>query len=97
MRRILHIPIKDSDKHKTAFIFEDHIYQWKVLPFGPTNAPMFFQQRMKHIFRGLDFVVVYLDDISIISNTREEHKQHLKIVFQLLKEHKIKLRIDKCI
>ena len=92
-----HIPIKASDRHKTAFVFNGDIYQWKVMPFGPTNAPMFFQQSMEIIFGDLDFVTVYLDDISILSNTLQQHKEHLTIVFELLKKHNIKLRIDKCL
>ena len=92
-----HIPIKESDRYKTAFIFENNIYQWRVLPFGPTNAPMFFQQCMQKIFGHLDFVAIYLDDISILSDSIEEHKEHLRIVFELLQQHCIKLRLDKCL
>ena len=92
-----HIPIKAEDKYKTAFIFDGQIYQWNVLPFGPCNAPMFFQQIMNRIFGDLPYVVVYLDDISIMSESVAEHKEHLKEVFRRLNEHRIKLRIDKCI
>ena len=92
-----HIPIRKEDKSKTAFIFDGKVYQWNVLPFGPTNAPMFFQQIMNGIFGHLDFVTVYLDDVSILSESVEQHKKHLKIVFDLLSEYNIKLRIDKCL
>ena len=67
------------------------------MPFGPTNAPMYFQKAMQEIFGHLDFVTVYLDDISILSETIEQHKQHLKIIFDLLNKHCIKLRLDKCL
>ena len=92
-----HCPIKKEHRNRTAFIFNNEIYQWKVMPFGPTNSPMFFQQCMQEIFGKLPFVVVYIDDISIMSNTVEEHKQHVDVVFKLLREHCIKLRMDKCI
>ena len=92
-----HIPLKKEHRRRTAFIFDGKIYQWKVLPFGPTNAPMYFQQCMQSIFGDLDFVIIYLDDISILSDTIEEHKEHLRIVFDRLKQHCIKLRIDKCL
>ena len=92
-----HIPIKKEDQHKTAFIFDNKVYQWKVLPFGPTNAPMYFQQCMEKIFGHLDYVTIYLDDISILSDSLEEHKEHLKVIFELLKYHNIKLRLDKCL
>ena len=92
-----HIPILEEHKARTAFIFDGEVYQWNVLPFGPTNAPMFFQRTMRSIFGELDFVVVYIDDISILSDTVEEHADHIRQVFELLNKHNIKLRVDKCI
>ncbi len=92
-----HIPVKPEDRHKLAFVFDGIVYQWKVMPFGPTNSPMFFQQAMQEIFGKLDYVTVYIDDISILSDTVEEHKRHLTEVFKLLEQHCIKLRLDKCI
>ena len=92
-----HIPIREKDRHKTAFIFNGNIYQWNVMPFGPMNAPEYFQQCMSRLFGEIPFVVTYIDDISILSDTKEEHMQHLKIVFDILKKNCLKLRIDKCI
>ena len=91
-----HIPIKESDRHKTSFIFNNTVYRWNVMPFGPTNAPMFFQMTMERIFGQFDFVTVYLDDIGIMSDTLQEHKEHLKLVFEMLEHYGIKLRLDKC-
>ena len=67
------------------------------MPFGPTNAPSYFQHVMTKIFGDFKFVVVYMDDISILSKTIDEHIQHLKLVFQRLVEWDIRLRVDKCI
>ncbi len=67
------------------------------MPFGPTNSPMYFQKCINEIFKDLDFVTVYIDDISIMSETVQQHKRHLDAVFELLAKHCIKLRIDKCI
>ena len=92
-----HVPIKPEDRHKTAFIFDNKIYQWKVMPFGPTNAPMYFQRCMQKIFGDLPYVTIYLDDISVLSETAHEHRQHLREVFNRLKKHGIKLKLDKCL
>ncbi len=81
-----HIPIKESDRHKTAFIFDGKIYQWNRMPFGPMNSPEFFQQCMNQLFGHLPFVVAYIDDISILSDTIEEHKSHLCEIFEILKQ-----------
>ena len=55
---------------------------------------------MTDIFRDFindGWLVVYLDDISIISKTVEEHKDHLQQVFKKLRDNDIRLRLDKCI
>ncbi len=92
-----HIPIKPEHRKRTAFVFDGDVYCWNVMPFGPKNAPMYFQSTMQKIFDGLDYVLVYIDDISIVSETLAEHKQHLKEVFDRIQAHNIKLRLDKCI
>jgi len=46
------VPIKESDKEKTAFNTKYGHYQWKVLPFGLCNAPATFVQALNRIFSG---------------------------------------------
>ena len=43
-----------------------------------------------------DFVLVYLDDIIVVSTTEHEHKNHLRFVFQRLKQHKLQAKLKKC-
>jgi hypothetical protein len=49
------------------------------MPFGFTNAPTTFCTLMNNISREWldDFVVVYIDDILVYSNSMEEHVEHL--------------------
>ena len=91
-----HIPIAEEDRAKTAFVFNGKLWEWCVMPFGPTNAPPYFQKIMNEIFEDLDFVQVYLDDITVISKDAESHQQHLAEVFKRLNKYKIKIRADKC-
>ena len=42
------------------------------------------------------FVVVFIDDILIYSKTKEERKEHLKIVLQELREHQLFTKFSKC-
>ncbi len=66
--------------------------------FGFTNAPTTFCTFMNDIFSKWlnDFVVVYIDDILVYSNFREEHVEHLRKVFQRLKENKLYVKFKKC-
>ena len=68
------------------------------MPFGLTNAPAVFMCLMNNIMhKYLDkFVVVFIDDILIYSKSEEEHKEHLKIVLQELREHQRFAKFSKC-
>lgn len=92
------IRVKEKDVYKTAFSTKFGQYEFQVMPFGLTNAPATFQGLMNRIFRPyLDkFVVVFLDDILIYSQTPEEHKSHLKVVFQILRENRLFGKLSKC-
>ena len=83
---------------KTAFRTRYEHYEYLIVPFGLTNAPTLFMDYMNHIFRPyLDrFVVVFIDVILIYSKTREEHEEHLRIVWQILKDKQLYSRLDKC-
>ncbi len=68
------------------------------MPFGLTNAPATFCTLMNDIFREWldDFVVVYIDDILVYNNSMEEHAEHLRKVFQGLRENKLYAKFEKC-
>ena len=86
---------KDSQA-KTAFITPFGKYQFNMVPFGLAQAPAYFQALINKVLKGLHkFAVAYLDDIIIFSKD-EEHLEHLRIIFQRLKEASLKLKRSKC-
>jgi len=67
--------------------------------FRMTNSPATFQTMMNDVFRTViveGIVVVYLDDILIFTKMEEEHEQAVQRVLEILAEHKLFLRPEKC-
>ena len=92
------IKIRAEDIPKTAFSTRYGLYEYLVMSFGLTNAPAYFIYLMNSVFMSeLDkFIVVFIDDILIYSKNEEEHAEHLRIVLQHLREHKLYAKFSKC-
>jgi hypothetical protein len=90
--------IRPSDIPKTTFITKYGLYEFTVMSFGLTNAPAFFMNLMNSVFMDyLDkFVMVFIDDILIYSQSEEENVDHLKMVLQRLREHQLYAKLSKC-
>ena len=90
--------IQLQDIPKTAFTTRYGLYEYTVMSFGLTNAPAYFMNMMNNVFMEfLDkFVVVFIDDILVYSKNEEEHKEHLCLVLEKLKEHQLYAKFNKC-
>ncbi|GKD29933.1 putative reverse transcriptase domain-containing protein, partial [Tanacetum coccineum] len=88
----------DKDIPKTAFRTRYGHYEFQVMPFGLTNAPTVFMDLMNWACKPyLDkFVIVFIDDILIYSNSKEEHVEHLKLILELLKKEEMYAKFSKC-
>jgi Reverse transcriptase (RNA-dependent DNA polymerase) len=93
------VRIKDGDEWKVAFKTNHRMFEPLVMFFGLTNSPATFQTMMNDIFRDLinrGHVIIYLDDILIFTETMEEQCQLVKEVLELLWQHKLYLKPEKC-
>jgi hypothetical protein len=92
------VAMNQHDREKTAFVTRYGTYEFNVMPFGLCNAPATFQRLMDRIYNGIawKFVVVYLDDTIIFSQTFNDHLHHLREIFNRIKQARLKLNIEKC-
>lgn len=92
------VAVKEADQYKSSFKTNEGQYVWKVLPFGLTGAPSSFQMLMNDTLKGLlgKCTLCYLDDIIIYSKYIEEHKMHLHLVLNRLRQAKLFAKKNKC-
>src|SRR6266540_4147630 len=92
------VEVDENSQDITAFVTSWGFYQFNVMPFGLTNAPATFQRLINYVLYDYlnDFVVVYLDDILVCSDTFDEHINHLRKVFTKLREANLVIKLKKC-
>ena len=92
-------PIRESDKHWTAFITPDGMYEWNRVPMGIKAAPSYFsRQIMSEVLGELLYKIVisYLDDLIIWGADEDEFLHNLQQVLDRLRAKGITLNPDKC-
>lgn len=92
------IRMVEADEHKIAFKTHFGQFQFRVMPFGLSEAPATFQCFMNFLLKGCTrkFVLVFMDDILVFSRNLTAHQQHLQHVFQILREHQLYVKLSKC-
>ncbi|CAF0993937.1 unnamed protein product [Brachionus calyciflorus] len=65
---------------------------------GLTNSGATFQRFIDDIFKEFlgKFLMVNIDDIIVYSETIEEHIEHIKQAFDVIRKHNLKIKIKKC-
>ena len=92
------VPMDKESKQYTAFTLGSMgLYECESMPFGLCNAPPTFQRLMLNCLGELNltYCLIYLDDVIIFSRT-EEHLERMRVVFDRLCEHGLKLKPSKC-
>ncbi|GKC03736.1 putative reverse transcriptase domain-containing protein [Tanacetum coccineum] len=89
--------VREEDIPKTAFRTSYGHYEFQVMPFGLINVPTVFMDLMNRVCKPyLDkFVIIFIDDILIYSNNKEEHEEHLKLILELLKKEELYAKFSK--
>ena len=92
------IPLALDDQEKTAFVTPVGNYHYKVMPFSLKNAWSTYQRMMTKMFEPQlgKKVEVYIDDMVVKSKLVSEHVMDLTSIFEILREHKLRLNASKC-
>ncbi|KAG5729761.1 hypothetical protein E4T56_gene910 [Termitomyces sp. T112] len=92
------VRITPGHEWKTTFRTCYGLFEYLVMPFGMTNSPATFQYFMNDIFHDMNnvFVIVYLDNRLIYSNSLAEHSEHVRCVLERLREYHLHAKPEKC-
>jgi Reverse transcriptase (RNA-dependent DNA polymerase) len=91
--------IRKGDKWKAAFKTNKGLFEPTVMFFGMCNSSATFQAMMDNIFMMMidnRLVIVYMDDILIFADMKEELERITKLVLEKLREHDLSLKAKKC-
>jgi len=93
------IRVSEEDIHKTALKPDMGHYEYLVMmPFGLSNAPVTFQALMNELFKSYlrRFVLIFFYDILVYSTNLQDHIQHVKLVFDVLRTNQLYDKKSKC-
>jgi hypothetical protein len=90
------IKVAKEHRKKTAFTWKQRVRHFIGAPFGFKNIPQDFQRIMDRIFSDFDFVIPYIDDLIISSNSYEEHMRHVRMVVERLNQYNLRVNWKKC-
>lgn len=72
------------------------MYRFTRLLFGVVCAPEAFQEIMERILRGIEGVIIYIDDVLIFAASITEVDGRESAVLKALKDNNLTLNIEKC-
>lgn len=93
------VEIQDEHKERTAFTVGPlGFYEYNRMPFELTNSPATYQRMMEECLSDLHLKICYIfiDDVIIFGKSYEEHLENLRLVFDRIRQHNMKLAPDKC-
>ena len=93
------VPMANESKQYTAFTLGSMgLCECESMPFGLCNAPPTFQRLMQNCLGELNltYCLIYLGDVIVFSDTPDEHLRRMRVDFDRLREHGLKLKPSKC-
>ena len=95
------VPLRDEDRPKPAFACELGLFQWKVMPFGLSNANATFQRLMSKVLLDVaqsygNLVMCYVDDVIIATLSVDQQIDRIGEVLYCLRRVGLECKPSKC-
>jgi hypothetical protein len=93
------IELDDAAKEMCAMVTSEGSYLYQVMPMGMINSTATFQRLMDVILGHLkrQACLAYVDDVTVLGSTFDEHLKHLDEVLLRLEESGMTLKLSKCV
>lgn len=92
-----HIELHPESRGITTFMTSRGLMRYKRLMFGINCAPEIFQRVMCEMLAGIEGVIVYIDDVVVAGETKEQHDRRLEEVLSVLRKNNAMLNEEKCL
>lgn len=92
----LQLPIHLESQQYLVINTPEGLFKFHFLPFGLTSSPGIFQSYMCKVLDNIPGVIIYQDDLLLMSHDCESHKKLVRTVLNTLKEAGLKLHYNKC-
>lgn len=92
----LQLPLDETSKEFTTINTSEGLFRYNYLPFGLCASPGIFQSFMCKILNDVQNIIIYQDDLLILSQNVKDHYKTLHKVLSILHEAGIKLNTKKC-
>lgn len=91
------IPLDEATSRICTFATPFGRYRFLRLPFGISSASEVFQKTLTEMFEGLPGVRVYVDDVLIWGNSKEEHDERVTAVLRRAQQEGLTFNPAKCV
>ena len=91
------LPLDPNSQKFTAFTVQGSgQFQWTRTSQGLHSAPSQYQRLMELTVKGLENIIVYIDDLLVHSSEHDHHRHSLQLLFDRLRRANLKLNLPKC-
>ncbi|CAG9123135.1 unnamed protein product [Plutella xylostella] len=93
------IIIAEGSVHKTGFVTPEGHYEYLKMPYGLTNSPTVYQRIINNTLRRFidsGDILVYIDDVLLLSMTVQDGIALLREVLQVLTDAGFSINLRKC-